>query len=80
MSQDLHVVFGAGQIGTPLVRLLRERGHAVRLVRRSGPGPEGIETLHGDASDPAFAAEATSGSSACASCVRWATSGTSRSS
>jgi len=70
MSQDLHVVFGAGQIGTPLVR----------LVRRCGPGPEGIETRQGDAGDPAFAAEATSGSSACASCVRWATSGTSRSS
>ena len=69
MSKDLHVVFGAGQIGTPLVRLLRERGHAVRLVRRSGPGPEGIETLHGDAGEPAFAAEATSGSSAIYHCM-----------
>jgi nucleoside-diphosphate-sugar epimerase len=61
MTQDLHVVFGAGQIGPPLARLLREHGHAVRLVRRSGPGPEGIETLHGDAGDPAFATEATRG-------------------
>ena len=39
MAQDLHVVFGAGQIGSPLARLLREHGHAVRMVRRSGSVP-----------------------------------------
>jgi nucleoside-diphosphate-sugar epimerase len=69
MTQDLHVVFGAGQIGPRLAALLRERGHAVRLVRRSGPGPEGIETRHGDAGDPAFAAEAAAGAAAVYHCM-----------
>ncbi len=69
MSQNLHVVFGAGQIGPRLAALLRDRGHAVRLVRRSGPGPEGVETLHGDAGDPAFAAEAARGAAALYHCM-----------
>ena len=69
MTSDLHVVFGAGQIGPPLARLLRERGHAVRLVRRSGPGPDGIETLHGDAGDPEFAATAARGAAAIYHCM-----------
>ena len=69
MARDLHVVFGAGQIGSPLAGLLRERGHAVRLVRRSGPGPEGVETLHGDAGDAAFATEATTGAAAIYHCM-----------
>lgn len=69
MTQDLHVVFGAGQIGPPLARLLRDHGHRVRLVRRSGPAPEGIETLHGDAGDPAFAAEAARGARAIYHCM-----------
>ena len=69
MTRNLHVVFGAGQIGPPLARLLRDRGHAVRLVRRSGPGPEGIETRHGDAGDPMFAAEAARGAVAIYHCM-----------
>jgi len=69
MAQDLHVVFGAGQIGPRLARRLRERGHAVRLVRRSGPGPEGIETRHGDAGDPMFAAEAARGAAVLYHCM-----------
>lgn len=69
MTHDLHVVFGAGQIGPPLARLLRERGHAVRLVRRSGSGPEWIETLQGDAGDPAFAVHATQGATAIYHCM-----------
>lgn len=69
MSADLHVVFGGGQIGPPLARLLRDRGHAVRLVRRSGPGPDRIETLHGDAGDPEFAIRATQGAVAIYHCL-----------
>jgi predicted dinucleotide-binding enzyme len=36
-SRQLHVVFGAGQIGAPLARLLRTQGHDVRIVRRAPP-------------------------------------------
>jgi nucleoside-diphosphate-sugar epimerase len=69
MAQDLHVVFGAGQIGAPLSRRLLERGHAVRLVRRAGSGPAGVETRHGDAGDAAFAADATAGSAVVYHCM-----------
>ena len=68
-ERALHVVFGAGQIGTPLARLLQSRGHEVRLVRRSGGGPEGVPVLHGDAGDPAFAAEAARGASVIYHCM-----------
>jgi nucleoside-diphosphate-sugar epimerase len=45
--QQLHVVFGAGQVGPPLARLLAAAGHRVRLVRRSAapaaiPGVESV--------------------------------------
>lgn len=60
----LHVVFGSGQIGTPLAALLRDRGHRVRVVRRSGGSVPGVEVRLGDAGDPAFAAEAAAGASA----------------
>lgn len=69
MTSALHVIFGAGQIGPRLARALRDRGHTVRLVRRSGAGPDGIETLHGDAGDPAFATRAASGAAAIYHCM-----------
>ncbi len=69
MPSDLHVIFGAGQIGPALARVLRERGHRVRLVRRSGPSPDGFETLHGDAADPEFAGSAARGASAIYHCM-----------
>ena len=78
-DRPLHVIFGAGQIGTPLARLLLQRGHTVRLVRRSGGGPEGVEVRTGDAADPAFAIEAARGATAVYHCMnpaysrkRWA--------
>lgn len=64
-----HVVFGAGQIGMPLARLLHSRGHAVRLVRRSGGGPEGVEIRHGDAGSALFAEEAAQGASVVYHCM-----------
>lgn len=65
----LHVIFGAGQIGTPLARILLERGHAVRMVRRAGGGPDGVEMWHGDAGDAVFAVEAARGASAVYHCM-----------
>ena len=65
----LHVVFGAGQIGSPLARNLLAAGHTVRMVRRAGGGPDGVELRHGDAGDPAFAAAATEGAAALYHCM-----------
>ncbi|QFZ18445.1 NAD-dependent epimerase/dehydratase family protein [Saccharothrix syringae] len=49
-----HVIIGAGSIGTNVARLLVERGDRVRIVTRSGSGPEHplIERVAADASDP----------------------------
>jgi nucleoside-diphosphate-sugar epimerase len=66
---EVHVVFGAGQIGAPLAALLRERGHRVRIARRKGDGPEGIPVVHGDAGDPGFAAEAARGAAVLYHCM-----------
>ncbi len=40
MSNDLHVVVGAGPVGSAVAEILAERGHRVRVVTRSGSGPE----------------------------------------
>ncbi len=37
---ELHVVVGAGPIGSGIVREQAERGHRVKIVTRSGSGPE----------------------------------------
>lgn len=68
-TAQLHVVFGAGQIGPLLAERLRAGGHTVRLVRRSGAGPDGVEVRHGDAGDPAFAADAARGARAVYHCM-----------
>lgn len=69
MTSALHVVFGAGQIGPRLATHLRERGHAVRLVRRSGAGPAGVDLRLGDAGDPAFASDAAQGAAVLYHCM-----------
>ncbi|MGH8745385.1 MAG: NAD-dependent epimerase/dehydratase family protein [Burkholderiales bacterium] len=55
----MHVVFGAGQVGTPLAMKLIEQGERVRVVRRShGEIAPGAELVPGDALDPGFCARA----------------------
>jgi nucleoside-diphosphate-sugar epimerase len=63
MSTELHVIFGTGAIGLATFDALRRRGQTVRFVNRSGHArvPEGVEVVGGDASDPAFAADAARG-------------------
>ncbi|MDF9749523.1 NAD-dependent epimerase/dehydratase family protein [Arthrobacter sp. ES3-54] len=63
MSAGLHVIFGTGAIGLATFDALRRRGRTVRLVNRSGQArvPDGVEVAGGDASDPAFAADAARG-------------------
>lgn len=48
-----HVVVGAGPIGTAVAHLLAERGDRVRMITRSGGGPDHplIERVAADASD-----------------------------
>jgi len=67
----VHVVFGAGQIGPLLAGILRAKGKAVRVVRKSaGPVPvPGAEVVRGDALDPAFCAEAARGAEVVYHCM-----------
>jgi nucleoside-diphosphate-sugar epimerase len=69
-DRELHVVFGAGQIGSLVARQLASRGHEVRIVRRSAAPPiDGITMTNGDAGDAAFATEVTRGAAAIYHCV-----------
>ncbi|MGA7984488.1 MAG: NAD(P)-dependent oxidoreductase, partial [Burkholderiales bacterium] len=58
----MHVIFGAGQVGTPLAIKLREQGERVRVVRRAhGEIAAGAELVPGDALDPGLCARACEG-------------------
>jgi nucleoside-diphosphate-sugar epimerase len=71
VSQELHVVFGAGQVGPALARRLAAAGKAVRLVRRSGKALQldGVQLVRADAADPAAAAEAARGAAVLYHCL-----------
>lgn len=60
---DLHVIFGAGPAGRATLHALNERGLRVRVITRSSQPmlPEGVELLHGDATDAVFTARACQG-------------------
>lgn len=75
---QLDVVVGAGPVGRATAKLLADQGHEVRLVTRSGGGPEhsGVERVAVDASSDALAV-AAEGSAVIYSCAsppytRWA--------
>ncbi len=67
----LHVVFGAGQIGTLLAAELLGLGLRVRMVRRGTAGPPrpGLEWARADATDPAQAAAAAAGAAVVYDCT-----------
>jgi nucleoside-diphosphate-sugar epimerase len=70
VSSDLHVVFGAGQVGTPLAQRLLAAGVSVRVARQSSAAtPPGVERVTGDAADPAFCAEAARGAAVVYHCM-----------
>jgi nucleoside-diphosphate-sugar epimerase len=80
LIMSLHVVVGAGPVGSAVARLLADRGDRVRLVTRSGSGPEhpGIDRQRGDATDPEALARQASGASVLYHCAqpayhRWLT-------
>jgi nucleoside-diphosphate-sugar epimerase len=73
-----HVIVGAGTIGNAVARLLVADGHTVRMVTRSGSGPNGVERVAADAADAARLSDLTRGAAALYNCAnppyhRWAT-------
>jgi nucleoside-diphosphate-sugar epimerase len=68
---ELHVVVGAGPIGTGVARRLAGQGHLVKVITRSGGGPQadGIELAAADASDTAAMIAAAQGASAIYNCA-----------
>ena len=53
------VIFGAGQVGSPLAGMLLARGHEVRVAKRSPGGiPSGAQAMLGDAANLPFCIEA----------------------
>jgi nucleoside-diphosphate-sugar epimerase len=63
---ELHVIFGTGAVGMSVMDELIRRGRRrVRMVNRSGRARvlDGVEVVGGDATDEAFAREASQGAS-----------------
>lgn len=68
--RDLHVVFGAGQVGSFLAEQLRDQGYGVRVAKRSPSGiPQGVEQALGDATDRDFCREAVAGAAVVYHCM-----------
>ncbi|GHJ50265.1 NAD-dependent epimerase [Catellatospora sp. TT07R-123] len=76
----MHVIVGAGPVGSTTARLLAARGERVRVITRRGTGPAepGIELVAADATDAARLSELTAGATALYNCAnpqyhRWLT-------
>ncbi len=69
--RQIHAVTGAGPVGSTVALQLAEQGHAVRLLTRSGSGPEHalIERRRVDASQPGPLADALDGVVAVHHCI-----------
>jgi nucleoside-diphosphate-sugar epimerase len=77
---SLHVIVGAGAVGSATARLLADRGEQVRVVSRRGSGPEhpAIERVAADATDAGRLAALATGATALYNCAnplyhRWLT-------
>src|SRR6185295_17629972 len=70
-TRELHVVLGAGQIGTKVAALLVARGHRVRVVRQSAApcSVAGIETVSVNVSDAEGVRGASEGATVVYHCV-----------
>lgn len=66
-----HVVTGAGPVGWTIAEQLAEAGHEVRVLTRSGSGPEhpAVERLRVDVSDSAALRPALAGATAVFHCI-----------
>jgi nucleoside-diphosphate-sugar epimerase len=77
---SLHVIVGAGPVGSATARLLAQRDEQVRMVTRRGSGPEhpAIERVSADATDADRLAALAAGATALYNCAnplyhRWLT-------
>jgi nucleoside-diphosphate-sugar epimerase len=77
---SLHVIVGAGPVGSAVATQLAERGETVRVISRSGRGPAhpAIERVAAEASDAARLTELTTGAAVLYNCAnpqyhRWLT-------
>jgi nucleoside-diphosphate-sugar epimerase len=77
---SLHVIVGAGPVGTGVAKLVAERGDRVRMISRRGAGPEhgSIERVTADATQAERLAELCRGAVAIYNCAnpqyhRWLT-------
>lgn len=70
-NEALHVVLGAGQVGSLLADHLLAQGHRVRVVRKSASGAArpNLEQVSGDMTDLAFAEQATRGATVVYDCM-----------
>ena len=68
---NVYVVAGAGPVGWTVAEQLADRGRQVRVLTRSGSGPQHplIERLKGDAKDPAILRTAFAGATAVFHCI-----------
>ena len=76
----LHVIVGAGPVGTATANLLADRGEQVRVITRRGTGPQRpeVERTAADATDSERLSELTKGADALYNCAsplyhRWLT-------
>jgi nucleoside-diphosphate-sugar epimerase len=67
----VYVVTGAGPVGWTVAEQLAEQGRQVRVLTRSGSGPEHglIERIRGDAKDPAVLRSVLAGAQAVFHCI-----------
>jgi nucleoside-diphosphate-sugar epimerase len=70
-GRERHVVVGAGPVGTAVARILAGQGTPVRLITRSGSGPDhpGVECVRADASDAAEMRRLAGGAAAIYNCA-----------
>ena len=68
---ELHVVLGAGQVGPRVAQALVERGHRVRVVRRTSRplALAGVEGMSADVGDAEAVARATDGATSVYHCA-----------
>lgn len=66
---SLHLVVGAGPVGTAVAKRLLADGDTVRVLTRSGSGPEGTDRIAADASNVDALTAAAAGADAIYNCV-----------
>jgi nucleoside-diphosphate-sugar epimerase len=70
VSDNTHVIFGTGPLGTSVMQALTADEQRVRMVNRSGKAdvPNGVEVMRGDACDSTFTRQVCKGASAVYQC------------